>query len=119
MGVVLKVAQDPLVETPYKSESFHYFLLEPDQWNHIIWEIPQVVRHKVEAVEFHYRIHGREPGVALSARFEIDRLRFFRRPARKARDSDKTEWFKKVIYRPDCFSGQVGSYQWYRQIGCS
>ncbi len=74
MGVVIKVAHDPAINIPYKLENFHYYLLKPDQWNHIIWEIPQIVRHKVEAVEFHYRVHGREPGVAHTARFDIDNL---------------------------------------------
>ena len=74
MGIVLKVAQDPEIDVPYKSENPHYFILKPQQWNHIIWEIPQVVRHKVEALEFHYRIQGREPGVATTARFDIDHL---------------------------------------------
>jgi formylglycine-generating enzyme required for sulfatase activity len=74
MGVVLYVAQDDAVEFPYNLEIPHYFHLKPHQWNHIIWEIPHVVRHKVEAVEFHYRIRGRQAGLALSTCFDIDRL---------------------------------------------
>ena len=74
MGIVLKVAYDPAINIPYKLENFHYYLLKPDQWNHITWEIPQIVRHKVEALEFHYRVRGREPRVAHTARFDIDNL---------------------------------------------
>lgn len=74
MGVILKVSQDTEIDTPYNSQNAHYFLLKSQQWNHIIWEIPQFIRHKVEALEFHYRIHGREPGVAATAQFEIDHL---------------------------------------------
>ena len=74
MGVILKVSQDPEIKTPYNSHNAHYFLLKPQQWNHVIWEIPQFIRHKVNALEFHYRIHGREPGVAATVRFEIDNV---------------------------------------------
>ncbi len=74
MGIVLKVEPDPTIKIPYKLENFHYYLLKPDQWNHVIWEIPQIIRHKVEALEFHYRIRGREPGVSHTARFDIDKL---------------------------------------------
>ena len=74
MGIVLRVAQDPAIDSPYESEVFHYFLLKHQQWNHILWEIPHLIRHKVEAIEFHYRIHGREPGDTPFARFDIDHL---------------------------------------------
>ncbi len=74
MGVAVHVASDRAPDSPHETASFHYFLLKPRQWNHIVWEIPHLVRHQVEAIEFHYRLRGRQPGVASSARFDIDHL---------------------------------------------
>lgn len=74
MGIAVHVALDSAPNSPHETAYFHYFLLEPQRWNHIVWEIPHLVRQQVEAIEFHYRIRGREPGVASSVRFDIDHL---------------------------------------------
>jgi hypothetical protein len=59
---------------PYVRDGRNYFLLRPDQWNHIVWEIAHLPRDNVTAVEFIYRFQGNEPGAAENVCYDIDKL---------------------------------------------
>ncbi|MFC4776616.1 glycoside hydrolase family 9 protein [Paenibacillus sp. GCM10023252] len=52
----------------------HFFMLEPDRWNHIVWEIPHLARDKVTGVSFVYRTQGNEPGACEEVCYDIDQL---------------------------------------------
>ena len=52
----------------------NYTVLKPNQWNHVVWEIPHLTRDKVTAVEFHYRMQGNEPGAAAVVCYDFDQL---------------------------------------------
>jgi hypothetical protein len=52
----------------------NYVLLEPDQWNHVVWEIPHLARDKVTGVSLVYRLQGNEPGATNRVCFDFDRL---------------------------------------------
>lgn len=54
--------------------SLNYVLLKPNQWNHVVWEIPHLTRNKVTAVEFRYRLQGNEPGAATTVCYDFDQL---------------------------------------------
>jgi hypothetical protein len=82
----------------------HYVLLKPNQWNHVVWEIPHLTRNKVTAVEFHYRMQGNEPHATPVVCFDFDRLEL------QKVDADHYEgWnvapgriaFSHTGYRPD------------------
>lgn len=52
----------------------NYIVLKPNQWNHVVWEIPHLTRDKVTAIDFHYRLQGNEPGAATVVCFDFDHL---------------------------------------------
>jgi hypothetical protein len=52
----------------------HHFLLKNEQWNHIVWEFPDVDRDQVTELAFVHVINGREPGAADTAVFDIDQV---------------------------------------------
>jgi hypothetical protein len=52
----------------------NYFLLQPGQWNHIVWEIPHVQRQKVTRLELIYLQQGNEPGADTTVTLDIDHL---------------------------------------------
>ena len=54
--------------------TYNYILLKPNQWNHVVWEIPHLTRDKVTAVEFRYRLQGNEPGAATTVCYDFDQL---------------------------------------------
>ncbi|NLE38837.1 MAG: hypothetical protein GX621_12505, partial [Pirellulaceae bacterium] len=54
--------------------SLHYVLLKPNQWNHVVWEIPHLTRDKVTSVDFIYRLQGNEPGAATTVCYDFDQL---------------------------------------------
>ena len=54
--------------------AYNYILLKPNQWNHVVWEIPHLTRDKVTAVEFIYRLQGNEPGAATTVCYDFDQL---------------------------------------------
>ncbi len=58
----------------YEREGLHFFLLKPDQWNHVVWEIASLPRERVTAVDIIYRMQGHEPGATDTVCFDIDRL---------------------------------------------
>ena len=52
----------------------HHVLLRDRQWNHVVWEIPDLARDRVTEVAFTYVMNGNEPGAAKVVTFDIDRL---------------------------------------------
>ena len=67
---------DGIIKIPdsYEREGLHFFLLKPDQWNHVVWEITSLPREKVTAIDIIYRMQGHEPGATDTVCFDIDRL---------------------------------------------
>jgi hypothetical protein len=52
----------------------HYALVQPNQWNHIVWEITHLKRDKVTRLDLTYRLQGNEPGAASTVVFDWDLL---------------------------------------------
>jgi len=52
----------------------HHVLLKDRQWNHVVWEIPDLARDHVTELAFTYVMNGSEAGAAEVATFDIDRL---------------------------------------------
>ena len=53
---------------------YHYVLLKPNQWNHVVWELPHLTRDRVTSVQFHYRTQGNEAGAATTVCYDFDQL---------------------------------------------
>lgn len=62
------------VPDEYGREGLNYFLLKPDQWNHVVWEVPHLSRDKITAVDFIYRLQGNEPEATEVVQFDVDHL---------------------------------------------
>jgi len=58
----------------YEREGLNFFLLQPKQWNHVVWEIASLPREKVTAVDIIYRLQGNEPEATDTVCFFIDKL---------------------------------------------
>jgi hypothetical protein len=71
MSVVLH--NDGVVKVPdgYLREGINYFLLKPDEWNQIVWEIDHLSRDQVTGVEFIYRLQGSDVGATTHVRYDI------------------------------------------------
>jgi hypothetical protein len=71
MSVVLH--NDGAVKVPdgYLREGINYFLLKPDEWNQIVWEIDHLSRDQVTGVEFIYRLQGSDVGATTEVRYDI------------------------------------------------
>lgn len=74
MYVVLHNDGEIKIPDSYEREGLHFFLLEPDRWNHVVWEIASLPRDKVTGVDIIYRMQGNEPGATDTVCFYIDRL---------------------------------------------
>jgi len=62
------------VPGPYGRNGRNHVLLEPDRWNHVVWEIAHLGRDKVTGVDFIYRLQGNEPGATKTVCYDIDHL---------------------------------------------
>lgn len=76
ISLLVTLSNDGAVKLPNHDmrEGLNFFLLKPNQWNHIVWEIPDLSRDQVTGVSFIYRLQGHEPGAASSVCFDIDQL---------------------------------------------
>jgi len=74
MCVVLQNDGQEKVPGMYDRNGRNFILLEPDRWNHVVWEIAHLGRDKVIGVEFSYRLQGNEPGAATTVCYDIDCL---------------------------------------------
>ena len=55
-------------------EGQNFTILEPNQWNQVVWEIASLPRDRVTAIKVVYRLQGNEPGSAARVRFDLDQL---------------------------------------------
>lgn len=76
ISLLVRLRNDGVEKSPgaYGREGLNFCALQPDRWNHVVWEIPNVPRDKVTGVEFVYRLQGNEPGAADEVVFDIDQL---------------------------------------------
>lgn len=59
---------------PRRGREWTYVLLRNDQWNHVVWEIPDLNRSEVTGLEIRYRLQGNEIDATETVTFDIDRL---------------------------------------------
>lgn len=59
---------------PARGRNTHHVLLRQRQWNHVVWEVPDLARDRVTEVAFTYVMNGSEAGAADVATFDIDHL---------------------------------------------
>ncbi len=52
----------------------NFLILNNQTWNQVVWEIPDLPRDRVTAIEFQYRQQGHEPGASDTVTFYIDHL---------------------------------------------
>jgi hypothetical protein len=62
----------------YTFGHLHHVILQPDRWNHVVWEIPHLPRARVTAIDLVYRLQGNEPNATNTVRFDFDDLRLER-----------------------------------------
>lgn len=76
ISMLVKLRNEGTVAVPdrYHREGLHFFLLKPDQWNHVVWEIAHLARDRVTGVEIVYRLQGNEPGATTTVQFDLDHL---------------------------------------------
>lgn len=72
MSVILYNNGEVKVPDVYLREGIHYFLLKPNEWNHLVWEIDSLARDKVTGLEFVYRLQGSDVGAAKNVCYDID-----------------------------------------------
>ncbi len=71
MAVILH--NDGTIKVPdgYLREGINYFLLKPDEWNQVVWEIDHLSRDQVTGVEFVYRLQGSDTGATTHVQYDI------------------------------------------------
>ncbi|MEK0314766.1 glycoside hydrolase family 9 protein [Cohnella sp. 56] len=74
LSVVLHNEGAIAVPDDYLREGIHYFQLQPDTWNEVVWEIAHLDRDRVTGVEFVYRLQGSDDGAARRVRYDISGL---------------------------------------------
>lgn len=74
--MVVILHNDGTIKVPdkYGRSGKNFLIIQPNQWNHIVWEIANVERDKITSVELAYHLHSHEPGAADTAWFDFDRL---------------------------------------------
>lgn len=74
ISMSVRLHNDGEVKVPdrYDREGLHYFILKPDEWNHVVWEIAHLARDQVVGLEFTYRLQGSDQGAAQEVCFDID-----------------------------------------------
>ncbi len=60
--------------SPERGRTLNYFLMRNREWNHIVWEIPDLARDKVTGLTLTYRLQGNEPEATDTVQFDIDHL---------------------------------------------
>ena len=61
-------------EGPERGWPGNWLMLRNQEWNHVVWEIPDLAREKVTGVFFTYWQQGNEPGATDTVQFDIDHL---------------------------------------------
>ena len=74
--IIIFLHNDGAVKVPdmYRRDGANFVQIKPNQWNHVVWEIENLARDKVTAVEFAYHTGSRPPGGAKTAWLDIDQL---------------------------------------------
>lgn len=74
ISMSVRLHNDGEVKVPdrYEREGLHYFILKPDEWNHVVWEIAHLARDQVIGLEFTYRLQGSDQGASQEVCFDID-----------------------------------------------
>ncbi|MFC4302560.1 glycoside hydrolase family 9 protein [Cohnella boryungensis] len=75
MSVVLHNEGGRPIPDKYLREGIHYFLLKPDCWNEVVWEIAHLPRDRVTGLEFVYRLQGSDEGAARTVSYDIGDVR--------------------------------------------
>jgi hypothetical protein len=72
----LQLHNDGAVKVPplFGQEGEHTIVLRNHEWNHIVWEIGNLARDRVTALDFGYLLGGNEPEAAREVGFDFDRL---------------------------------------------
>ncbi|MGD0362071.1 MAG: glycoside hydrolase family 9 protein [Bryobacteraceae bacterium] len=72
----LALHNDGLVKVPpaFGQEGETNLVLRNHEWNHVVWEIGNVSRDKITALDFSYYMAGNEPEAADTATYYFDRL---------------------------------------------
>ena len=72
----LALHNDGVVKVPaaFGQEGETNVVLRNHEWNHVVWEIGNVARDKITALDFAYYMAGNEPEAADTATFYFDRL---------------------------------------------
>ncbi len=75
-SMLVKLHNDGEKKVPdrYGREGLNYALLQPNEWNQVVWEIAHLPRDKVTGVEFIYRLQGNEPGATNVVAYDLDLL---------------------------------------------
>ena len=79
MFVTLRNDSAKQVPDMYRREGRHFLVLEPEEWTHVVWEIPNLARDRVTGLEFAYHQRGLPPsgsptGVLYFDRPELQRV---------------------------------------------
>jgi hypothetical protein len=77
ISMSVRLHNDGTVKVPdkYEREGIHYFLLQPDRWNHMVWEIAHLPRDRVTGLEFACRLQGSDRGAAKEVMYDLDDIR--------------------------------------------
>jgi len=72
----LALHNDGAVKVPaaFGQEGETNVVLRNHEWNHVVWEIANVARDKITAIDFAYYMAGNEPEAAGTATYYFDRL---------------------------------------------
>jgi hypothetical protein len=72
LAVILHNEGEISVPDSYMREGIHYFLLQPDTWNQVVWEIEHLSRDVVTGLEFVYRLQGSDTGATRTVQYDIN-----------------------------------------------
>jgi hypothetical protein len=75
VGVTLYNEGKNIMPTPGRFEGQHFVTVYPDQWQQIIWEIPDLYRDKVTGISISIMLSGSPDGASNRLRLFVDDLR--------------------------------------------
>lgn len=74
LGLALHNDGEVKVPAAFGQEGETNVVLRNHEWNHVVWEIGNVARDKITAIDFAYYMAGNEPEAADTATYYFDRL---------------------------------------------
>lgn len=75
LSFILNNAGTAATPDTFFRKGLHYFNLKPNEWNEVLWEIPDLSRDKVTGLSVVYRTQGNEPSASGTIKFYVDDLR--------------------------------------------